>query len=161
MHEFCLLQKLSAFFKNTIRNISTRRGSLAASLSNQASTSEISPYIFWMLGNDLSNSIHTTASNSSLSEACLRRVRPMNSFVNMHSGRLPLPNQIKFTYILVSALTTHAPWCLTLEKCTPQSYDLEWRDRPHSAVMPLPMCIKGRHMSDRGHTKSNILLPAK
>lgn len=85
----------------------------------------------------------------------------MNPFTNMHIGRLQFPNQIKFIYILVSPLRPYAPWYLTLERHSPQIRDLERRKRPDTAMMELPMCIRGRHMSDVDHAKENVLLPEK
>lgn len=95
-----------------------------------------------MLGNVLSNGFCTMASKSLLFETCLIKVLPMNLFTNIHVGRYPFPNQIKFIYNLVTILTAYTPWCLTLEKHTPPTHDLEWRERTHSAVMSLPRCIK-------------------
>lgn len=51
-------------------------------------------------------------------------------------GRLSIPNQIKFIYILFTV-----PWCLTLKSSTPQIHDPEWRKSSDSAVIQLTICI--------------------
>lgn len=56
--------------------------------------------------NILSNGFCTIICNKFLFEICLRKVLHVNPFSNMHTGRLPCADQIKFISISVSALKT-------------------------------------------------------
>lgn len=78
-----------------------------------------------MLGSILSIGFGTVNLKKFLFGTCLRKFLPMDLFANMHIGRLPFQNQIKVTYILVNLCHMR----LNLEKHTPQTHGIEWRQK--------------------------------